>query len=83
MKMNEPLLAAVSAASGAAGAWALIRFRLAKAERDLKGLSIRESENTRKERRRFIFRVASDLEAAAPGNAEVKRLAQLLREDVS
>jgi hypothetical protein len=79
--MTHELLAIVTAIFVAAGAWFGLKFAVSKAQGDIKGLSIREAANTKAERKKFIYRIASDIEAAAPGNSEIERLTKLLRMD--
>lgn len=52
---------------------AVVGFFGRKFLNDMKGI-------TKRENRRFVLRMASDFDAAADNPAEVKRLAQLLRE---
>jgi hypothetical protein len=75
------LLPIVSVIVMVCGAWFGLKFAVSKSQGDIKGLSIREASNTKAERRKFIYRIASDIEAAAPGNSEIERLAKLLRMD--
>jgi hypothetical protein len=79
--VTRELLAIASAIFVVAGAWFGLKFAVSKSQGDIKGLSIREAANTKAERRKFIYRIASDMEAAAPGNAEIERLTKLLRMD--
>lgn len=59
-----------------------LEYRASKNAADVKGLSIRETEHTKHEHRMFILRTCSDIDAAAGGNPDVKRLTDILREAV-
>jgi len=73
---NEIVLLIISALLSVIGILLLLIYR--KVMGDIKGVSINSRTTKVDVGRKLTIMIASDLEAAAPGNADVKRLAKML-----
>lgn len=82
MTQLRELLAPAAAIVSIAIAYATLKFKVAKNQRDITGVSIREAANTRQAHRLFILGLASEIDAAAGDPLEVKRLTEMLRKAV-